>query len=395
MNNIYILSNSPGEVSGWVKPVAFALCDIKIEARVTLVILPCNYASGMEANYGKELAGIDETILFSKLFKTSSICTGKNIVLQLGGDPMFGAMLSAKFRGKWFIYTSRPRWRFLVDHYFVPDKTSFSRFVKKKVNESKITISGNLMFDSVPECGTVLELKNKLSILENEEAISLLAGSRPFEYYEGFSFFINTAKKILSETNISHVFLPIAPTVDEQIFHDGLRHCGVEWIGEKAEEVKWNGPGRIRFIRGNGFEAIKVSKLAVALPGTNNLQIASFGVPLLVVAPLNQAENIPLDGVAGLIPMSIPGAKKLKKKLVMWYNSREEFVSLTNRIIGKNVVPEHRYIMTPEMVATLAMELLESPEKLNEIKEGYSALSFERGAAKKIALFIDEYLKGQ
>ena len=79
----------------------------------------------------------------------------------------------------------------------------------------------------------------------------------------------------------------------------------------------------------------------------------------------------------------------------MWYNSREEFVSLTNRIIGKNVVPEHRYIMTPEMVATLAMELLESPEKLNEIIEGYSALSFERGAAKKIALFIDEYLKGQ
>lgn len=393
MNNIYILSNSPGEVSGWVKPVAFALYDVKINARVTLVLLPCAYASGMEETYGKKLIGIDETIQYGKLLKRTSTSAGRNIVLQLGGDPMHGALLSAKFRAKWLIYTSRPRWRWFVDHYFVPDKSVLSRFLKKKVAKSKITLSGNLMFDSVPECGTVAELKKKFSISESEEVISFLPGSRPFEYYEGFGFFITAAKKILRESKISHVLLPIAPTVDERILHDGLRYCGVEWIGEKAEEVKWNGPGRIRFIRGNGFEAIKVSKLAVALPGTNNLQIASFGVPLLVVAPLNQAENIPLDGIPGLIPMSIPGAKKIKKKLVMWYNSREEFVSLPNRITGKSIIPEHRYIMTPEMVANLTIELLNSPDKLNEMKEKYLELSFERGAAKKIALFIVDYLK--
>ena len=196
---------------------------------------------------------------------------------------------------------------------------------------------------------------------------------------------------LLSRVEKMNAFLPVAPTVEEERLEDGLRRAGIEWRGlSGAEEIVWNGPGRIRLIRGGNSEAIKASTLAVALPGTNNLQIASLGVPLLMVAPLNEAENIPLDGIPGIIPMSLPGAKKLKKKLVFWYSSKERYVSLPNRIAGKMVVPEHRGIMTPEMVADMAEELLLSPERLKKITDGYAEIPFERGAADKIASEVCE-----
>lgn len=389
MDNIFILSNSPGEVSGWVKPVAAALASRGSGAKVSLVLLPCPYASGMEERYGREIFGIDDAMPFRSAWKLNVRGTGKRLVLQLGGDPLFGALMSAKFRAKWMIYTARPRWISRVDHYFLPDAHALSRFHDKKVSPSKYTFVGNLMIDSVPICGARDEMKARFGISPNENVISFLPGSRPFEYKEGYAFFSRAAMDVLSKFKNMHAFLPVAPTVDEAILEEGLRSAGLEWRGEsEAEEIVWNGPGRIRLIRRGNYEAIKASSLAVAFPGTNNLQIASLGVPLMMVAPLNEAENIPLDGIPGIIPMSVPGAKRLKKKLVFWYSSRERFVSLPNRIAGRMVVPEHRGIMTPSMVAGMAEELLASPERLKKIVEGYSDISFERGAAEKIAEII-------
>ena len=392
MNNLYILSNSPGEVSGWVKPTASAVASENLPVRTTLVLLPCPYASGMEENYGKELNGVDESLSFKAVWKSHSRKADKNVVLQLGGDPMYGAMLSAKFRAGWLIYTSRPRWKNRVDHYFLPDAGAAAIFKQRGVDNSKFTVTGNLMIDSVPECGSSSEMKSVLGLSENERAISFLPGSRPFEYRGGYPFFITAAMEVLSKFSGCSAFLPVAPTVDENILHGGLLEAGITWSGEEcAKEIVWRGKGRIRLIRECQYQAIKASDLAVAFPGTNNLQIASMGVPLLMVAPLNEAENIPLDGIPGIIPLSIPGAKRLKRRLVMWYSSREKFVSLPNRITGKAVVPEYRGIMTPYMVADLVTDLLLSPEKREKIIDGYSNISFERGAAKKIAEKLKDF----
>lgn len=393
MSSIYILTNSPGEVSGWVKPVASEFLEVKQDAEVVLVILPCTYASGMEEEFGKKIKGIDRTIRFSKVFRESLAIRNQKIILQLGGDPFYGAILSLMLNGKWMIYTSRPRWKFFVSHYFIPNISAVPRFVNKNISAEKYTVTGDLMVDSTPELFDSSEIKKNFSLGKDEEIMTFLAGSRPFEYYQGFSFFIDAAKKILARKKISQVLLPIAPTVDEKLFHEGLRNLGVEWIGDKAEEVIWDGPGRIRFVRNKVFEAIKASKLVVAFPGTNNLQVASLGTPLLVVLPLNYAEEIPLDGLPGLIPLSFPGAKRVKKKLVMWYNSHEKYVSLPNRLTGRNIVPEHRYIMTPDMVADLAIELLDSPKELERIRKGYKSLSLERGAAKNIVRHIFRFLE--
>ena len=76
-------------------------------------------------------------------------------------------------------------------------------------------------------------------------------------------------------------------------------------------------------VREGQYAAIAASSLAVAFPGTNNLQIASLGVPLLMIAPLNQAHNIPLDGIPGALPREGAAAVAVKKKLVHWYNAKK------------------------------------------------------------------------
>lgn len=393
MDELFILTNSPGEVSGWVRPVVSGLASKGFPAKVSLVVLPCQYASGMEAEYGKEIGGIDSVYTFKELWKNRGLVSDrKKLVLQLGGDPFFGALLSAKLRCNWMIYTSRPRWKSRVGHYFVPDAAAENRFAVQGVKRDRVTKVGNLIFDSAPECGDADEARRIMGLSDGEQALSFLPGSRPFEYRDGFPFFSCAAMEFLTNHPNYHAFLPVAPTVDEKLLIEGLDEAGLNWRGgSAAEEILWNGPGRIRFIRENNFEAIKASTLAVAFPGTNNLQITSLCVPLLTVIPLNQAENIPLDGIPGMIPMSVPGAKVLKKKLVYWYSRRLKYASLPNRMTGKEIVPEHRGVMTPSMVAGLVEELVSDPERLSGIVRGYSEIVLERGAASKIADKVCDY----
>ena len=393
MDELFILTNSPGEVSGWVRPVVSELTLLGFAAKISLVVLPCQYASGMEAEYGKEIVGARSVFTFKELWgRAAAVKETKRLVLQLGGDPFFGALLSAKMRCAWMIYTARPRWKSRVDHYFVPDAAAEDRFMLQGVRSDRVTRVGNLIFDSAPECQDPDEARAIMGLREGEEAVSFLAGSRPFEYRDGFAFFSCAAMEFLRKHPNYHAFLLVAPTVDERLLIEGLDKAGLHWEGlSAAEEILWDGPGRIRFIRGSNFEAIKASRLAVAFPGTNNMQITSLCVPLLTVIPLNNAEDIPLDGIPGMIPMSIPGARQLKKKLVYWYSGRLKYASLPNRIAGREIVPEHRGVMTPSMIAGLVEELVNDPERLSMIVRGYSDISPERGAASRIAAKVSDY----
>lgn len=389
MNNVFILSNSPGEISGWVKPVVEEVVRRGTDARITLVAVPCPYASGMELCYGGEIEGVDNAVTFKNLWRSVLPCYEKNLVLQLGGDPMWGALLSVRFRCAWMIYTSRPKFRLMVTHYFLPDAKAAERFAKAGVSRDKYTTAGNLILESVPAYMDKAEARRQMGLAEGERAITFMPGSRPFEYKEGFPFFCETAEQILSKHSACCVFMPVAPTVDESVLREGLAEAGVNWRGgDVVKEIDRIGPGRISLVRGDNCAALAASDLAVAFPGTNNLQIAALGVPLVVVAPLNKAEEIPLDGLLGLLPSG-----KLKRKIVLAMNRREKYVTLPNRLAGAPVVEEHREFLVPSMVAEIVERLIMSPKKLEEIKNNYSLIPLERGAASKIAAGVDKFFR--
>ena len=114
-----------------------------------------------------------------------------------------------------------------------------------------------------------------------------------------------------------------------------------------------------------------------------------------MIAPLNQAHNIPLDGIPGALPREGAAAVAVKKKLVHWYNAKKEYVSLPNMLAGRALLPERRELMTPESACRYIAELIESPERRREIAEGYAALDLRRGASECIAREICEYFEGE
>ncbi|WP_279009266.1 hypothetical protein [Synergistes jonesii] len=394
METLFILTNSPGELSGWLAPAAAAAAAKAPGLRVSAVTLPCPYASGRELESALRLRGVSSASTFGEAMRRGA-ARGGNIILQLGGDPMYGWALSRRLRAPWTIYTARPRWRGSVAHYFIPDEGARRRFEKASVEEARCTVTGDLMLDSVPERGACRpEDFLRSRGLEGEKLICFMAGSRPFEYGQTIGFFSECARALYERYPSWRAIFPLAPTVDEKILREGIESAGFKWRGGGfAEEIEIFGGRSALLVRENHFDAIAASSLAVALPGTNNLQIASLGVPLFVAAPLNRAEEIPLDGIAGAIPADNKAMRALKKKLVFYYNGREKFVSLPNRICGRALVAERRELMTPESAFRCLSELIEEPAKREKIRENYSALSLKRGAAERIVAKILELLR--
>ena len=391
MRRLIVLTNSPGEVAGWVKPVLEALASRRLPLEIILAVLPCPYASGAEAAYGATLSGVSAAVKYKELSKNPPE-NGRNLILQLGGDPMFGRLLSRKMKCGWMIYTKRPKFAGSVTKYLLPDEETVERFRNSKVKNWAFKYVGNLVLDSIPAFRDKQQARELMGLGIDDHTAAFLPGSRPFEYRMGAAYFARAAQKLVSRYENLGAYLVLAPTVDEAVLQAGLRENGVAWEGEKkVEEIPCGGGKNIKVVRSSGFAAIKASDLAIAFPGTNNLQTAALGTPLLMVAPLNCAEEIPLDGIAGLIPFKWPGFRTLKKKLVLYANKRAEFVSLTNRTAGERIVPEHRRMMTPYTVANLADELLSSPEKLREISEGYGRMQFDYGAARRIANEVEVY----
>ena len=395
METLFILTNSPGELSGWLAPVAEAVASEAPEVRINAVTLPCPYASGMERETALRLRGVSAAGTFSDAMKGGAP-RGRSIILQLGGDPMFGWTLSRRLGAPWTAYTARPRWRGSVAHYFIPDEGAYVRFKNAGVSEDRLTLTGNLMLDSVPERSScdICGFRTATGITESR-ILCLMPGSRPFEYGQMTGFFSECAKLLYERFSSWQAVMPLAPTVDEKILCKGIENAGFEWTGKRfAEEIK-TGNGRILLVRERRFDAIAASSLAVALPGTNNLQIASLGVPLLVIAPLNRAAEIPLDGIPGIIPAESAPARALKKRVVFHYNDREKFVSLPNRISGRSLVAERRELMTPESACRYIAEMMDDEEKRNDTAKGYAALGLERGASAKIAAKLIEMLKSR
>ena len=70
-NNLYILANSPGEMSGWVAPVVTQVRLHMPEARITVALIPDWFTSGRERDFGEQLP-VDRVAGVFTVIRTSS-----------------------------------------------------------------------------------------------------------------------------------------------------------------------------------------------------------------------------------------------------------------------------------------------------------------------------------
>jgi Lipid A disaccharide synthetase len=389
--DLYITTNSPGEIAGWVAPVVREIRPRVHNCRITLVVLPCQYASGAELSVGAE-AGVDRCIrvgefgAMRKREEERAWDGAKKLVLHLGGDLFFSVCLSRRLKAPLWAYASRPRWGRFVDFFFVPDKGAARRFALLNFPKERYERIGNLILDSVVLKESEAETRAFLDLSPREPLLSFLTGSRPLEYSIATPFFARIASMLLDRFPDYRAVFPLAPTVREDLLQSILVDAGIAWRGESRVYAIEVGKDRwARVVRDRTPEVLNCTTLAIAAPGTNNLQAAALYIPHIMVLPLDRAEEYPLDGILGALPLWIPGFKKMKKSYILRLNSRTPFVSLPNKMAGKLIAPELRGTVTEQDVVDEAARLLASPERLQEISRAFYELTHERGAASRLA----------
>ena len=393
---IYVLANSPGELSGWVAPVVEEFRRLMPEAYITVALIPDWFTSGRERQFAEEQLPVDRVVgvfkLIGELWRQRSERIPGRLVLFLGGDALYAKLLA------WLL--GCPEMAFMPRVYrphdfiriFVPTQAERDRAVAKGGDPERIVVVPTLALDSIKPSAPLPELRQRLAVPEEAGPVfSLLAGSRPEYAKLGFVFLLEVAERLLAEHPACRVMLPVSPFLDRKHVFEALAEKKVLWReNSPGDRIFVGEASRIQFVFGNSHDVLAVTDLAAVLPGTNNLQCAALGTPFIVMIPLNWIEYIPFEGLLGLLYPRFFPFNHLKKYVVTWLSGRISCISMVNRMAGRMIAPEIRAIISPPMIADALTEMWRDEPRRTRLKADLQELTRERGAARIIAEAMHE-----
>lgn len=393
---LYVLANSPGELSGWVAPVVAEYRRLQPAARITVALIPDWFTSGRERQFAEALS-VDRVVgvftLIGELWpeRGREPATGA-LVLFLGGDALYAKLLAWLLRCPAMAYMPRVYRPHDFVKIFVPSEAERQRGIAKGGDPGRIVVVPTLALDSIRPSAPLPELREHLELASGGgPVVSLLAGSRPEYAKLGFGFLLEVAEMLLAACPSGYVMLPVSPFLDRRLAGEVLAERRLAYRQSLGGDILFTGPdGRIRFVFGNSHDVLAVSDLAAALPGTNNLQCAALGTPFLVMMPLNWIEYIPFEGLLGFLYPKFFPFNHLKKFVISYLSARISFLSMVNRTAGRMIAPEIRAVITPRMIADALLDLWRDEPRRTGMKADLQELTRERGAARIIAEAMHE-----
>lgn len=402
--DIVITTNSPGEVSAWVRPMVRAIKAEWPKARLTVVIPPCTFASGRELPVVQGFPEVDRTVSPREYLRYALLhwkprnleTTEEGFVLFLGGDLGHATLLGKRLHLPVYAYTERDAGHEdTIRRFFVPSQRVAERVEKKGVQPEQVEVVGDLMLDAVKPDRTREEMAKLIGVKENEEVLNLFPGSRPYEVEQSLPFFLKTALLIKKEKPGIKMVLTLAPFISMEHVQRFLRKTeelvfSLEELD--AEHAILHVEGIEFFLyRGLSYNTMQITTLSIALPGTNNVELAAMGVPTLVVLPLNWPELIPLPGVVGIVgQVPLLGAFLKKRIVIPRLLPKFPQVSPVNRGVGEWIFPEQVGILTPEDVALRVFTVLNND--LHAIQNRLALWKKEEKASERIISLIREDL---
>ena len=356
---VTILTNGPGELWGWARPVAAELR--KRGHSISLWLLPCQFSSGHERE-AASLLGVDKLegpANASRIWQDIAY-EKTDRVIQLGGDIMYGLRMSRKANAPLTCYTYWPRKP--VDG--VKFLTAYRR-QKQRVPEASVI--GDLVKDALAMDITPSALNSWNWPKEKDSPrILLLPGSRPAirnaarewlkEVYDGL-------KARMPEVRVRTLFSQFMP---------------------ESEFTQWQKLG-LNPVRCGAGVAMRAADYALTQPGTNTFELMHCGCPALVVAPEKFLQFVPIAGLLGFIArLPVIGLKLRRYGAVRIIRRWGGYISLPNRIARHRVMNEMYGDVTPEDAAEEVCEELRNTEALKKTRTEFLELSGEAGAASRL-----------
>ncbi len=402
--DIVILSNGPGEITTWVYPVVKQLRIIcKNTVRISVILSPCPHSTGKEAEILTNYSEVDRVqkaeyfwqfLLLGKT-KDNWDWYHKGIVLFLGGDQFYTALIGKKLGYKTLIYAEwDARWYRFIDCFAVMKSDIINSI--PKVYQHKFTVVGDLMAD--------VHDVTSLNKGSRGDLIGLLPGSKTAKLMQGIPLCLAIAEQIQKSKPEVKFVIPVAPTLDTETlakFANPEFNPLVNTFGgitgnlikeNNTEYLITNGGVKIELITEFPcYERLVECSLCLTTVGANTAQLCSLAIPMIVLLPTQQLDAMrSWDGIPGILA-NLPGVGTNFAKLINWLMSRKKRLFAWPNIWAKaEIIPELVGELQPKKIANLVISLLKNPEKLEEMKINLGNVRGESGAAEKIVNIVSK-----
>jgi hypothetical protein len=418
--DILILSNGPGELATWVKPVVQALrqqwSDVPDHLRISVVLSPCPHASGREATIARSYREIDRVQSAAHFFpfllwgKTQENWDwhDRGVVIFLGGDQFYPVVIGKHLGYRTLVYAEwEARWHGWIDRFAVMRPEIATR--AKPQYAHKFTVVGDLMAEvgsgDVEGEGEGSGWQASQSVA-GSPLLAFLPGSKPSKLAQGVPFMLAIAERIHAADPKPRFVIPVAPALPlETLARFADRHANpiLPDLGNvTAELVASSNPDQLAYLKTSqgvkidlytqspAYDLLTRCQLCITTVGANTAELGALAIPMIVLLPIQRLDAVPLDGLNGLF-IRLPGINKLIIQFMHWWVKRQNiFFAWPNLWAKAAIVPELVGNVSPQQVADVALDLLNHPNKLQEMRDRLRAVRGESGAAAKLVGLVQE-----
>jgi lipid A disaccharide synthetase len=439
--DVLILSNGPGEVATWVRPVVQGLRQRypdQRSLRISLVLSPCPHGTGQELAIARRFSGIDRFQGAAHFFPfllwghtpEAWDWRDRGLVLFLGGDQFFALWCGKRLGYRILTYVEwEARWLPWVDRV-----AAMSPRVLEQVpsaHRHKVTIVGDLIADSAR--ATVREsvisesnLQESIGLATSEESaksqdtetssdlekrepaqseewVALLPGSKSTKLLLGLPFMLAIADYLHRQRPQTRFWIPVAPTLTPEslaTYADSEQNPLIPVIQGSAAVLTSQGtlqtPNGLEVELDPTFPAydrLVQSALALTTVGANTGELGALGVPMLVLLPTQHLAVVRAwDGIPGLL-VRIPWLGGwIATGLAQQVLNRNPLLAWPNIWAGKAIVPEMVGKLTAAEVGDRVLEYLAHPEQGQAMRAALRQVRGQTGAASGIVEIIEALL---
>jgi glycosyltransferase involved in cell wall biosynthesis len=393
---IYISTNSPGEISGWLKPIVRAIKESLPGYSISVILLPCVFASGRERAVVETITGVDEIIpaekFLSLLFQKGDAMSRE--LIHLGGDIWFTALLARRWKSlAWSYQWGKKSIDRYYRGYFVKMEPDKELLLGRGLPANKIHVVGDLLWDSVADS---LGGAPQEKMGDGIESICFMAGSRLKEVLSLLPFFLQIAALIKEKFPSIRFKALISPYIDwEHLLRLGTLSPlpelgGLEGSLDRGLKLLSSGDSvSLSLITENHIHELSQSDFVITIPGTKTGEAGCLGKPMVVILPLNKPEDIPYMGIIGLLDWLPVVGPRIKAPLIRKIARSVGWVAQPNILMNREVVPEIRGVLNAADVAGSIISILDDSAKLAGMREELQSIySPFKGAAQRMVNFF-------
>lgn len=401
---VVVTTNSPGEVAGWVRPAVPALRE-RGAARVFAFLPPCLFASGAEQEVVARVPGVDGAFNQSAYWRfvlygkrpAGFAPTRRGAVLFLGGDLTHAVWLGSRLGYPVLAYTEgRVNWRRAIRTFLVPDAAARAKALAKGASPARVAVVGDLVLDGVRPRTARAAFRQELGIAPDALLLALFPGSRGFELERMVGVLLEAAARAAAEVPNVRCAISLSPFVTPEALARALpagatlQQTGGSWqiTGAGAPQCSSQreaGPGVVPVVHDRAHDLMQASDLALTIPGTNTVEMACLGLPMIVALPLDEPEKIPLEGLPGYLGAIPIVGPRWKRAAVLRAAAGIRFAALPNRRAGEEIVPELRGRVGPAEIAQAAVAWLRDPKRREATAARLKMAVGAPGAAARVA----------